>query len=352
MKPIILFNSLYYNKNNIIFDNENTLNDNGSLNNFYHLKKFLNKNNYEIYSSDYFDSLSNDKKNNNIFYLFSYGSLDKIDYFEKFKNIVFKNFYIIEPPIIYNRPYKKINDIQKLFERVYVYNLLNHEYHSYDHFNLFQHYRPYYFDKINKKYWNNNNRLNKCLMMNSNKSEFIYRLRNLNFYNSSNHSFRIDTIKSLGQHNFLDLYGHNWSSIFNLKSFGFKYFLNFFSIQNIYKGISFNKYLTMSKYDFNISISNTNLKSHIDEKLIDCFYTGTIPIFYGPDNISDMIPSNSTIFIRDFKNFTDLIKYLKNLSSKEKYTLKYNGKKFFDDGFVDIFYFHLINSFKEVLDIV
>ena len=151
MKPIILFNSLYYNKNNIIFDSKNPLNENGSLNNFYYLKEFLNKNNYEIYSSDYFDSLNNDKKNNNLFYLFSYGSLDKINYFKKFKNIVFKNFYIIEPPIIYNKPYKKINDIQRLFERVYVYNLLNHEYHSYDHSNLFQHYRPYYFDKINKK---------------------------------------------------------------------------------------------------------------------------------------------------------------------------------------------------------
>ena len=54
----------------------------------------------------------------------------------------------------------------------------------------------------------------------------------------------------------------------------------------------------------------------ISEKIFDCFYSGTIPIYLGDPNISDTIPSDTFIDYRDFSNINDLLKYLDDMPKK------------------------------------
>lgn len=49
---------------------------------------------------------------------------------------------------------------------------------------------------------------------------------------------------------------------------------------------------------------------YITNKIIDCFKSKTIPIYYGCYNIDEIIPSNLFIDFRDFSNVADLNEYL------------------------------------------
>ena len=49
---------------------------------------------------------------------------------------------------------------------------------------------------------------------------------------------------------------------------------------------------------FHIAIENTNkIKNAFSEKLIDCFHTRTIPIYYGPSNIGDFFNSKGIFLV-------------------------------------------------------
>jgi hypothetical protein len=56
-------------------------------------------------------------------------------------------------------------------------------------------------------------------------------------------------------------------------------------------------------YMFQIVVENSSVKNYFTEKILDCFATGTIPIYWGCKNIGDFFDKNG---ILDFKNFTEL----------------------------------------------
>jgi len=43
----------------------------------------------------------------------------------------------------------------------------------------------------------------------------------------------------------------------------------------------------LSDYCFSIAMENDNYPSNISEKIVDCFATGTIPVYWGPDTVVD-----------------------------------------------------------------
>lgn len=58
---------------------------------------------------------------------------------------------------------------------------------------------------------------------------------------------------------------------------------------------------------FHIAIENTNMiKNAFSEKLIDCFMTRTIPIYYGPDNISDFFNPDGIFQVRSVDDIIDV----------------------------------------------
>ena len=61
---------------------------------------------------------------------------------------------------------------------------------------------------------------------------------------------------------------------------------------------------TLSKYKFSICFENSITAGYISEKIFDCFYAGTIPIYYGDPNVKESIDPDSFI---DFRKFDDYI---------------------------------------------
>ena len=80
----------------------------------------------------------------------------------------------------------------------------------------------------------------------------------------------------------------------------------------------------LSDYMFSFAIENDNYDTYFSEKILDCFATGTIPIYWGTKNISKYFDSNGIIFYDDKFDISMLSKefYLSKLES-----IKYNYEK-------------------------
>jgi hypothetical protein len=55
------------------------------------------------------------------------------------------------------------------------------------------------------------------------------------------------------------------------------------------------------------------LKGWITEKIFDCFFAGTVPVYWGAPDILDWVPSECFIDMRRFKDFADLRAFLTTL---------------------------------------
>jgi hypothetical protein len=72
------------------------------------------------------------------------------------------------------------------------------------------------------------------------------------------------------------------------------------------------KIISLKNYRYQIVIENTKKDFWFTEKLIDCFVTGTVPIYYGCPSIDKFFDTNGMII---FNNLEDLNKIIKNLNA-------------------------------------
>ena len=74
----------------------------------------------------------------------------------------------------------------------------------------------------------------------------------------------------------------------------------------------------INDYKFVFVFENTEkINGYITEKIFDVFYGGSIPIYFGAENIEDYIDSKCFIDFRKFQSLGDLYFYLK--IDKNKY---------------------------------
>ena len=79
-------------------------------------------------------------------------------------------------------------------------------------------------------------------------------------------------------------------------------------------GISNQKYVGLKDYMFSIVIENCKEDYYFTEKLVDCFLTGTIPIYYGCPSIHKFFNANG---ILSFTTVDECIHILNTLSPKK-----------------------------------
>ena len=77
-----------------------------------------------------------------------------------------------------------------------------------------------------------------------------------------------------------------------------------------YYGRAFNPFAVkedvLNDYYFSITIENEKYSNYYTEKLMDCFATGTIPIYHGTPEVGKMFNENGIIILDDKFNFEDL----------------------------------------------
>jgi hypothetical protein len=108
--------------------------------------------------------------------------------------------------------------------------------------------------------------------------------------------------------------------------YGYEGRINFYG--SGFNGVNEKKIVSVKDYRFSIAIENCRKDYYFTEKLIDCFLTGTIPIYWGCPSIGDFFNMDGII---TFEKPNDLNKILNNLSveyyNDMKDIIQYNYEK-------------------------
>lgn len=70
------------------------------------------------------------------------------------------------------------------------------------------------------------------------------------------------------------------------------------------------KSIGLSNFRFSFAIENCIQDGYFTEKILDCFATKTIPIYWGSRSIGEFFNTDGIIFVDDFKSIESLINYL------------------------------------------
>jgi len=296
-----------YNSPFQIFENKKKINRDNINYGFIYLKKFLKKKNIHL-------TKSSDKSNLSL-------------HFFKIHKIYSKKNFLILPELQSVQP---LNTRKEILKYDKIFTIINQDKINKKFIKV---YWPTLFPKINKSLYSSfkvrkflcNISSNKYTKLSTNLSLYDFRYKDIEwFINNEPLNF--------------DLYGYDWNlikrnnNLINKITFNFLKYLNKyinFSVRKSFKGITKNKIKTLKKYNFSICYENSKFyKGYITEKIFDCFFAGTIPIYLGPTDINKYIPSNCFIDRRLFESSEKLNIFLKNLDTKEILSYRNNIYKF------------------------
>jgi len=70
---------------------------------------------------------------------------------------------------------------------------------------------------------------------------------------------------------------------------------------------------TYKDYKFVIAMENKCVNGYITEKILNVFYSGAIPIYWGSPNINDFFNKKAFINVNDFNSFNECVDYVINM---------------------------------------
>lgn len=123
---------------------------------------------------------------------------------------------------------------------------------------------------------------------------------------------RLEAIRYFSHDPDFDLYGNRWDE-------PIRYSLGKYdeSVKKSYRGRVDDKFETLKKYKFSICFENCIFDGLVTEKIIDSFFAGCIPIYWGAPDVCDFVPEGSFIDFRKFNyDYPALENYLKNMDEK------------------------------------
>lgn len=84
-----------------------------------------------------------------------------------------------------------------------------------------------------------------------------------------------------------------------------------------YRGRVERKRDVLGKYRFAICYENVkNIPGYITEKIFDCFFAGTVPVYLGANNVTVHIPAECFIDKRNYGSYEELYDYLHTMSDE------------------------------------
>ncbi|MDU9768706.1 glycosyltransferase family 10 domain-containing protein, partial [Helicobacter pylori] len=110
-----------------------------------------------------------------------------------------------------------------------------------------------------------------------------------------------------------------------------------------------NKSEFLSQYKFNLCFENSQGYGYVTEKIIDAYFSHTIPIYWGSPSVAKDFNPKSFVNVHDFNNFDEAIDYIRYLHTHPNAYLDmlYENPLNTIDGKA---YFYQNLSFKKILD--
>lgn len=164
---------------------------------------------------------------------------------------------------------------------------------------------------------------------------------------------RLEAIEYFGKLNQLKLFGRGWDNLKILPLVWQKRLGKV--IQKLKPEPIEDKLKTIANYKFSICFENVSYLGCLTEKIIDCFAAGVIPIYLGAPDITDFIPAEAFIDMRNFKSWKALHEYLvklnqaratKMISAGRKFLKSPGGARFSYEGMANFLYRLVLASTK------
>jgi hypothetical protein len=134
---------------------------------------------------------------------------------------------------------------------------------------------------------------------------------------------RLEILNTFETNHDLDLFGSGWDNLGNLP-LRWRRLLDP-KLQN--RGRCENKISTISNYRFCFAIENYSFPSYITEKIIEAIYSGCVPVYIGAPDISQTIPKDHFLHIKDYVSLSDLRKKMHTMSIAECEDIVYRAQQ-------------------------
>lgn len=320
--------------NDRLFCNEANLGDDLMVP-YVDLSSFFTERNIPIHTADLIPGESD--KNKKIY--LSLGILDNYKRLSKRPDVIISSFFAMECPIVDPRQYGRMKDAQHYFKHVFSWS----DSKSLERFigekiQIETFHWPQAYDQVHDEHWSKQDR-KFLVMINSNKLPALYW--------QELYTERMRAVEYFSRTNDIDLYGREWDfpSIQlgrahipytfrkwqrNFQQFWQSLFPNplLVAARKVYKGAADSKSEIMSEYNFALCFENMIIKGWVTEKIFDCFFCGTIPVYLGSPDIEERIPSDCFIDMRKFDDYNSLHSFLKSLTQDDIQQYRENAKNF------------------------
>lgn len=270
---------------------------------------------------------------------YSFGVLENYRVLAVRPNIRMCAFVIFEPPVVAPHLYRELPELTNVFERVYIHNVEGDGYSlkGVDASRLHKLYWPQPRADVIEACWSMQDRQRRIVVINGNHKP-VSASKEL-------YSKRIEAMAALAKSGGVDLYGRGWERWWSRNSMWLPYWRNRRTLMSIYKGSCASKYEVLGHYAFALCFENMAMNGYVTEKIFDCFYAGTIPLYWGATDIADLIPGEAYIDVRQFNSWEQMHAALMRMPDKEIESMREAGRTFlrsekglkFYDGLLPIF---------------
>lgn len=297
----------------------------GLLEPFAYLRRRLAAAGVRVHTADLIDTFDEARGKTKLY--ISFGMRRRYQQLARRSDVVLSAFFAFECPIVEPSLYRELQRASQVFRRVFSFSTEE----ALAPFltgpvPLLPFRIPQFFDDVEETLWRRRDR-RFLVMINGNKVPplslnelYTERLRALTFFS---------------KHNEIDLYGFGWdgpvlrvgdsrlpSSVRSAQHRLRRHLQTLRppqdevsrAIRNTYRGAVADKAATLAGYTFSICFENSILEGWITEKIFDCFYTGTVPIYLGDPDIQLSVPSDCFIDARGFSSYDELRSYLRGLA--------------------------------------
>lgn len=253
---------------------------------------------------------------------YSLGILDNYKALSHRTDVRLRAFVVFEPPVVDPDLYKALPELTAAFERVYVHNIHGEGYSlaGVDVSKLRKLHWPQPRADVIEQYWCRSDRLSRIVVINGN--HLPRRVPN------ELYSKRIEAMAELAQLNIVDLYGRGWARWWSRASMWWPYWKHRKTLMSIYKGACESKYDVLSQYKFSLCFENMAMEGYITEKIFDCFYAGTIPLYLGAKDIMVLIPPSAYVDCRKFKSWSEMCDAVMKITPDVIMEMRSAGREF------------------------
>lgn len=272
---------------------------------------------------------------------YSLGVLDNYERLGARGDVRLRVFAIFEPPVVAPHLYRALPELTAAFERVYVHNVAGDGYSlkGVDQSKLRKLYWPQPHKDVLFEHWKCEDRSRRIVMVNGNHKPVSYQ--------HELYSKRIEALVALSKFGAVDLYGRGWERWWSRNSMWLPYWQNRRTLMSLYKGACSSKYEVLSRYSFALCFENMTMKGYITEKIFDCLYAGTIPLYLGASDIADLIPEDSYIDCRNFISWEEMHDKIVGMSDAKIQAMRLAGRTFIQGAQGSRYYDSLIAMFHE-----